>query len=143
MDLSSLDKKYFIDTYKYNCPFCKRNHVSYSLDKTIEFDWSEEKKCYVYFIECKSCGNTSLHFSYNDIRSHNVYGRFQEEIDIDSELFFSQPSSFFALDERMPRQIRELIFEAEKSRQANLLVGASACLRKAIYELLVYEKSIS
>jgi len=30
----------------------------------------------------------------------------------------------------------------QKNRQANLLVGASACLRKAIYELLVYEEAV-
>ncbi|PIR96541.1 MAG: hypothetical protein COT92_00495 [Candidatus Doudnabacteria bacterium CG10_big_fil_rev_8_21_14_0_10_42_18] len=84
MDLSHLDQKYFIDPHKYNCPFCKRNHVSYSLNQATDF----------------------------------------------------------ALDERIPREIRELIFEDEKSQQANLLVGASACLRKAIYELLVYEKAV-
>lgn len=146
MDLSHLDQKYFIDPHKYNCPFCKRNHVSYSLNQTTDFDWSEKKKCYVYVVSCNSCGKESLHFSYEDIREKDQYGsprsRFRDKVDIDSKMFFSQPSSFFALDERIPREIRELIFEAEKSRQANLLVGASACLRKAIYELLVYEKAV-
>lgn len=146
MDLSPLDQKYFIDPHKYNCPFCKRNHVSYSLSQTTDFDWSEKKKCYAYIVSCNSCSKESLHFSYEDIRERDQYGsprgRFREKIDIDSKMFFSQPSSFFALDERIPREIRELIFEAEKSRQANLLVGASACLRKAIYELLVYEKAV-
>ena len=146
MDLSHLDKKYFIDAHKYNCPFCKRNHVSYSLQQTTDFDWAEKKKCFVYIVACNSCGKESLHFSYEDIRERDQYGssrsRFRDKIDIDSKMFFSQPSSFFALDERIPREIRELIFEAEKSRQANLLVGASACLRKTIYELLVYEKAI-
>ena len=36
--------------------------------------------------------------------------------------------------------IRELINEAEGSLKMNYLTGASACMRKAIYELLVYEK---
>ncbi|MGB8816136.1 MAG: hypothetical protein WCC74_02825 [Minisyncoccia bacterium] len=67
---------------------------------------------------------------------------FKEGIDIDKSLFYSQPSSFFTLDDRLPKDIRDLIFEAEKSRQANLLTGASACLRKAIYELLEHEKTI-
>jgi len=37
MDLSHLDKKYFIDPHIYNCPFCKRNNVSYSLIDTFSF----------------------------------------------------------------------------------------------------------
>lgn len=146
MDLSHLDKKYFIDAHKYNCPFCKRNHVSYSLQQTTDFNWSDKKKCYVYIVVCNSCQKESLHFCYEDIRATDFNGRstsyFRDKLDIDSKMFFSQPSSFFALDERIPREIRELIFESEKARQANLLVGASACLRKTIYELLVYEKVV-
>lgn len=146
MDLSHLDQKYFIDPHKYNCPFCKRNHVSYDLINTEHFDWTDTKKCAVHFVRCNSCQKVSLHFTFNEIRAKDQYGRntsdFAKDTDIDGSLFFSQPSSFFALDERIPREIRELIFEAEKSRQANLLVGASACLRKTIYELLVYEKAI-
>jgi hypothetical protein len=146
MNLSQLDKKYFIDPYKYNCPFCKRNHVSYDLIQTEDFDWSEDKVCAVHFVRCNSCQKTSLHFTFNEILKKDQYGRpaggFSKDVDIDSSLFFSQPSSFFVLDNRIPREIRELIFEAEKARQANLLVGASACLRKAIYELLAYEKRI-
>jgi hypothetical protein len=152
MDLSHLDKKYFIDPYKYNCPFCKRNHVSYELIRTDDFDWGEKKKCYVYFIKCNSCGRESVHFSFEDIRHRRVISSvpyrdvpesiFKEGVDIDSKLFFSQPSSFFVLDSRIPKKIRELVFEAEGCRQANFLVGASACARKAIYELLDHENSI-
>ena len=63
-------------------------------------------------------------------------------LDIDAALFFSQPTSYFVLDSRIPEKVRELIYEAENSRKSNYLVGASACLRKAIYELLEHEKSI-
>ena len=146
MDLSHLDKKYFIDPYKYNCPFCKRNHVSYELISTDDFDWGENKKCYVYFIRCNSCEKESIHFSFEEIRVYYEYSgyqnKFQDDLDIDEKLFFSQPSSFFVLDNRIPKKIRELVFEAEGCRQANFLVGASACARKAIYELLDHEKSI-
>ena len=146
MDLSHLDKKYFIDPYKYNCPFCKRNHVSYELIRTDDFDWGENKKCYVYFIRCNSCEKESIHFSFEEIRVYYEYSgyqnKFQDDLDIDEKLFFSQPSSFFVLDNRIPKKIRELVFEAEGCRQANFLVGASACARKAIYELLDHEKSI-
>jgi len=146
MDDSKLDSKYFIDSYKYNCPFCKRNHVSYSIVSYGQFNWSEKKLCFFYKIHCSSCELNSIHFSYDDIMDKDYYNRsrdrFIDNIDIDSKIFFSQPSSFFTIDSRIPTQIRDLISEAEKSRKANLLVGASACLRKAIYELLNYEKVI-
>ncbi|MCL5773810.1 MAG: hypothetical protein M1536_05460, partial [Firmicutes bacterium] len=68
MDLSELDKKYFIDPHKYNCPFCKRNHVSYRIRDVKVFDWTEEKTCAVFFVLCESCSKTSLHFSFKEIR---------------------------------------------------------------------------
>ena len=89
-----------------------------------------------------------MHLSYKEIRKKslqyfNVFESiFADDIDIDSKLFFSQPTSYFVLDERIPKKVRELVYEAENSRKSNFLVGASACLRKAIYELLKHEKVI-
>lgn len=173
-DLSHLDKKYFINPHVYNCPFCKRNNVAYTILLAVRMDWSNDKSCFVYFVQCNSyrCGKISLHFSHAAL-SHKMKPRprppfdpgsrpalphkdedtlphfefefednFEDDLDIDSKLFFSHPSSFFLLDSRIPMVIRALIDEAGKARQANLLVGASACLRKAIYVLLDYEKSI-
>ncbi len=151
MDLSHLDKKYFIDAHKYNCPFCKRNHVTYRLVDKFSFDWGDNKVCHGYLIKCNSdgCEKKSMHLSFKELREGYVqynqqhyYERFANNIDIDKELFFSQPTSYFVLDNRIPEKIRELLYEAEKSRQSNLLVGASACLRKAIYELIGYEKVV-
>lgn len=51
------------------------------------------------------------------------------------------PTSFFVIDARIPKIIRELITEAEGSVKMNYLTGASACCRKAIYELTVIEKA--
>ena len=42
---------------------------------------------------------------------------------------------------RRSKSFRELIAEAEGSLKMNFLTGASACARKAIYELTVKEKS--
>ena len=147
MDLSHLDKKYFIDSHKHNCPFCKRNHVTYDLEHTEIFDWGENKKCYVYFVTCNSCSKRSIHLSFNEIRQREKYSPYRPindflDTDIDGQLFFSQPSSYFVLDNRIPEKVRELVYEAENSRRSNFLVGASACLRKAVYELLEYEKAI-
>jgi len=136
-DKSYLDKKYFIDPYVYNCPYCDRRNVKYSMYTTYTFDWEESKKCYVYYIQCSDCENKSMHLSFSDIRENNAY--FKEDIDIDSYLFYSVPTSFFAIDSRIPNIIRELISEAEGCVKMNYLTGASACTRKAIYELTIKE----
>lgn len=152
MDLSHLDKKYFVDSETYNCPFCKRNNVPYDLVSTSVFDWNDSKQCYVYFIKCQSCRKTSLHWSWEEIRAvitkyasgtYSYHDYFDYEIeDLDVKFFFHQPTSFFTLDTRIPPMIRDLVTEAEKCRSANSLIGASACIRKAIYELLNIEHCI-
>lgn len=147
MDLSHLDKKYFIDARIYNCPFCKRNNVTYSMVDQFSFNWGEHKTCHGYIVKCDSegCKKTSMHLSFQELRRHGQYGydnRFMDGLDIDASLFFSQPTSYFVLDNRIPEKVRDLIYEAENSRKSNFLVGASACLRKAIYELIDYEKTV-
>lgn len=144
-----MDKKYFIDPRIYNCPFCKRNNVSYSLVDNFKFDWGENKVCYGYIVQCDSegCQKNSMHLSFQELRKYSSYSRYYESIfadgiDIDAALFFSQPTSYFVLDGFIPEKVRVLIYEAENSRKSNYLVGASACLRKAIYELLEHEKSV-
>lgn len=138
-DDSHLDKKYFIDTNTYNCPFCNRKNLPYRNESHISFDWSEEKECHVYTVSCSHCKKKSAHFSYKDIRISN-YQYFSPSFEIDDEIFHSQPSSFFVMDDRIPSELRDLITEAEQSQRMNYLTGASACMRKAIYEFLVLEK---
>jgi len=144
-DKSYLDKKYFIDRNVYNCPFCNRRNVMYSLIEISKFNWSENKECFIYLVKCSSCNNVSMHLSYeNIIESYNLYdkgGIFNDEEDIDSKIFYSVPTSFFIIDSRIPKIIRELITEAEGCLKMNFLTGASACMRKAIYELTVKEKA--
>jgi hypothetical protein len=55
---------------------------------------------------------------------------------LDDYFFFHQPTSFFTIDARIDRGLRDLMSEAENCLKMNFLVGASACLRKAIYELI-------
>ena len=147
LDKSYLDHKYFIDSNVYNCPFCNRRNVIYSLTNHLEFDWDTEKKCHVHIARCSSCRRQSMHLSFDSISSSGrttsgyVYWMFVSDIgDIDSRIFYSVPTSFFTIDKRVPKIIRELITEAEGSLKMNYLTGASACVRKAIYELLVCEK---
>ena len=143
-DQSHLDRKYFIDPDVYNCPFCNRRHVSYSIQSSCVFNWSNTKQCVVLFVKCHSCDKESMHLSYDEIRAKhpiNLYrmNNFEPNIDIDSHIFYSVPTSFFVIDNRIPKEIRELVSEAEGCLKMNFLTGASACARKAIYELTVNE----
>jgi len=54
---------------------------------------------------------------------------------LDRTFFYSVPTSFFVLDERVPKILRELLTEAEGCLKSNFLTGASACARKIVYEL--------
>jgi hypothetical protein len=139
-DNSNLDKKYFIDQHVYNCPFCNRRNVLYTIPSVTSFNWTNDKLCYVIFIKCSSCANKSMHLSFEEICS-TITGRllFIND-DIDSKIFYSVPTSFFVLDNRINKILRELITEAEGCLKMNFLTGASACMRKAIYELLVIEE---
>ena len=144
-DESILDRKYFIDRNVYNCPYCNRNNVKYTLDIVNMFNWNTSKECYVYYVTCTSCKNTSLHLSYEKLASYYTspflhYSFNLDVVDIDSKIFYSVPTSFFVIDSRIPGIIRELISEAEGCLKMNFLTGASACMRKAIYELLVIEE---
>ena len=140
---SYLDQKYFIDIYVYNCPFCNRNNVRYFIKQRFTFNWTDEKQCVGYLVQCSSCANMSMHLSYEDIVTYRGGGyEFNEGIDIDSKMFYSVPTSFFVMDNRIPRIIRELITESEGCLKMNYLTGASACMRKAIYELTIIEKAV-
>ena len=148
-DKSYLDKKYFIDIVRYNWPYCNRNNIIYEIVKNFCFDWTTTKKCYVYFVECSGCKKISMHLSFEKIGDYlfteasgsRVKFIFDMNIDIDSKLIRSQPTSFFVIDKRIPRVIRDLITEAEGCIKMNYLTGASACIRKAIYEFIKKEKS--
>jgi hypothetical protein len=143
-DQSYLDLKYFIDDKIYNCPFCNRRHVTYQLIGVGSFDWTDRKKCYSYYVECNSCKHTSFHLSYEAMFELNYAiqkYKFKPGINLDSKIFYSVPTSFFVLDDRIPAVIRELITESEGCIKMNFLTGASACMRKAIYELVIIENA--
>ena len=45
-DKSYLDKKYFIDPYVYNCPYCNRKHIKYNISESIsDFDTKQLRSC--------------------------------------------------------------------------------------------------
>ncbi len=144
-DQSYLDKKYFIDSTVYNCPFCNRRNVQYWIKATFAFNWTATKMCNGYLVDCSHCDNRSMHLSFGNIDTYTRGGdgeprHYFNNIDIDSNIFYSVPTSFFVMDDRIPSVVRELITEAEGCLKMNYLTGSSACMRKAIYELTVIEK---
>lgn len=141
-DQSYLDTQYFIDPDIYNCPFCNRRHVSYSNQGYVFFNWSNSKTCVVWRVKCGSCGKISMHLTFQALQADKAsYSRFRSDVDLDGAFFYSVPTSFFVIDSRIPRVLRELITEAEGCAKMNYLTGASACTRKAIYELLAIQKT--
>lgn len=149
-DLSTYDDKYFIDEHVYNCPFCKRRHVSYNVWDKVIFEWTESKKAYIYVCHCNSCGKRSMHLTYNDIDIELVgtvgtrnYFRFKRSSigknELDDLFFYSVPTSLFAIDHHVPKNLRELLTEAEGCLKSNFLTGASACARKIVYEMAILE----
>jgi hypothetical protein len=114
-DLSHLDKKYFLDARRYNCPFCNRGSVAYSVSGSTKFNWSAERTAFLYLVKCeeKECQGVSMHLSYFDFPHRDYTDRFSnrpknlaenadfKEEELDQYFFFDQPTSFFTLDSRM------------------------------------------
>ncbi len=146
-DQSHLDERYFVDEETYNCPFCNRKNVRYRTHNIVTFNWDNKRECQAFFIKCSSCEKISMHLSYYDV--YEIYNNlpYRDEFNkkfnglIDNAIFHSVPTSFFALDNRIPRVLRELLTEAESCLNGNHLTGGSACARKLIYELGKKEKA--
>lgn len=140
-DQSHLDLKYFVSHDRYNCPFCNRRHVVYGNLGYETFNWSNDKVCAIWRVKCGSCTKISMHLTFTDVNGGvSGYSAFKSGVDLDAAFFYSVPTSFFVIDDRIPRVIRELISEAEGCVKMNYVTGASACARKAIYELLAAQK---
>jgi hypothetical protein len=150
-DDSHLDRHYFIDDQVYNCPFCNRRHVAYRVVGELAFDWTPSKHCWAYTVRCESCKRTSMHLTFRRIEIQWATGvriglfKITKELlsgsSMDDLFFYSVPTSFFVLDDRIPKILRELMSEAEGCLKSNFLTGASACARKIVYELAVMEKA--
>ena len=138
-----LDGRYFVDGQTYNCPFCKRRHVAFSVLSHQEMHWSQARSAHVFFVQCRSCTKISLHIS----REFIPYGTSKDGRRVfsvpcpDDFFFLSVPRSSFVLDSRITRNLRELLAEAEGCLQGGFLTGASACARKLVYEIAKKEEA--
>jgi hypothetical protein len=154
-DESHIERKYFIDGKRYNCPYCNIRSIQYGIYDHGDFDWTRTKKCFYFTVTCSHCEKESLHLSFYKLALTNsrfcsppkqdlpnvagyqpILKNGAEIQELDDAFFYHQPTSFFTIDSRIPEVIRELISEADGCLKMNYLVGGSGCLRKAIYELL-------
>lgn len=145
-DLSYKDTKYFVTPKTYNCPYCNRRSIGFSVTQKTTFDWSEDRWVAIYIVKCDDCNKESAHFSdYNFDTTYASSGFSRpddeeiEELDednLDNYFFYHQPTTFFTVDSRIPKEVRELLTEADGCRDMNFLVGASGAMRKAVYEFL-------
>ena len=157
--MSEIETKYFIDSSKYNCPFCETRSVGYKVVGAVNFDEKINKTMQAIFVQCYQCDKMSLHLSKKNlvyigidknfmVLSQSTYyvasrERYVGDIemlgdvgDIDDQVVMHIPTSFFTIDERIPAKFRNLINEAEKCISNNCITGASACIRKVIYQFI-------
>jgi hypothetical protein len=141
-DDSKLDTMYFVDRHRYNCPYCNRRHVTYGVKWVDEFDWTDTKKCYAIFVQCGSCEKVSMHLTYAPIAKLIHHDDYAFTIDvIDPLIFYSVPTSYHVINPHIPTILRELLDEAQGCLKLNFLTGASACVRKIVYELARHQKA--
>ncbi len=71
-DLSDRDSKYFVSGDTYNCPYCNRRNIKYSIKESGSFDWNRDRTAHFYVVSCSDCNYNSFHLSwYNLARSPN------------------------------------------------------------------------
>lgn len=152
-DHSEFENKYFIDGQRYNCPYCNVRGAKYSKEAVTRYDKDDNNRVYVYIISCDLCEKRSIHLSswFWSGEDSNPFSWRPSGFDtdkykyddtkLDMFFFYHFPTSFFTIDDRIPKDIRELVSEAEGCKEMNFMVGASGALRKAIYKFLRREKA--
>lgn len=69
--MSKKDTRYFIDTKRYNCPFCSTASVRYKVHDAFSFNWDNDNRRYGILIVCQEpdCQKISIHLSKYKIHS--------------------------------------------------------------------------
>jgi len=117
--------------------------------KSFEFYGANSliQKCNFYILNNGTKELTTHTENYYNYRVDDILHKYYDTDDDklptceDENIILSIPTSFFTIDDRIPRKFRDLIDEAEKCIQNNCLTGASACIRKTIYEFLLQENA--
>lgn len=153
-------KKRVINAQQHNCAHCGTQGANYHNIKLVVVDDVKDKKLGLFCIQCSCCGKITTHlvknlyeyarnFEYDG--SSDYSGSFHWHGSnyyvtptvalLDENIIMSIPTPTFIIDADIPHQLRNPLIEAGKCIKENALVGASACVRKAIYEFLSKEKA--
>lgn len=62
-DRSHKDGKYFLTGDTFNCPFCSRRNVRYTVKSHGSFNWDHKRQVHFYRVACSDCGKISFHLS--------------------------------------------------------------------------------
>lgn len=152
-----MGNKIIINTYQHNCSHCGTKGANYTKVQFLKIDENKDKCIYAMFLTCKVCGKISMHLLKDlnlDNEYYNVSQYFEgfysggkyiiENADIehlDEHIIMSIPTPTFIIDAGIPKHLRDLLIEASKCIKENALTGASACIRKAIYQFLSKENA--
>lgn len=153
-------KKRIINAQQHNCAHCGTKGANYHDVKLVIIDAERGKKLGMLFIRCSCCGKITTHLvkKLSDFAedfyfgghstsadSFQAYGSFfwvTDSVDtLDENIIMSIPTPTFIIDADIPNKLRDPLIEAGKCIKENALVGASACVRKAIYEFLLMENA--
>ncbi len=160
------EKKLIIDAIRHNCSHCGTKSARYTNIEFQRIDIENRKQLYAMFLTCCECGKRSMHliknfpmndnflhvsqitaqkgyrFDYNVLKPDNISELTAASIDtLDENVIMSIPTPTFIIDSGIPNKLRDLLIEAHKCIKENALTGASACIRKAIYQFLIKEKA--
>lgn len=158
MDIS---KKRIINAQQHNCAHCGTKGANYYDIKFVVIDETKNRKLGLLFIRCSCCHKISTHLVKNLVNDacdfeYKEFSQYPEcfywygsthfvtsSIDeLDDNIIMSIPTPTFIIDSDIPAKLRNLLIEAGNCVKENALVGASACVRKAIYEFLLLEKAV-
>lgn len=153
-------KKRIINAQQHNCAHCGTKGANYGDAFFIIIDESPKKQLGVLRIKCSCCGQTSTHIIKNlcqgcrdffyrgsseyqsNFYVNGTYFYITDDVkNLDENIIMSIPTPTFVIDSGIPSKLRNLLIEAGKCVKENALTGASACVRKAIYEFLLMEKA--
>lgn len=154
------NKKRIINAQQHNCPHCGTKGACFEHIKFTRIDDEKDKRLGILRIRCSCCGKTSTHLIKNilnyaqdfEFKGTSMYRDYfcdfgtdypiiEHFEELDDNIIMSIPTPTFIIDAGIPSRLRNLLIEAGKCIKENALTGASACIRKAIYEFLKKENA--
>lgn len=152
-----MDNHIIIDNHQHNCSHCGTKGANYTKVQFLKIDENKDKCIYAMFLTCKVCGKISMHLLKNIDLDDDILTIYQDEYGyscyrgelisldmvkhLDEHIIMSIPTPTFIIDAGIPKPLRDLLIEASKCIKENALTGASACIRKAIYQFLSKENA--